>query len=476
VVTSVEARVPRALVPLVLVSGVIVLVTVGLSSGLWLANLHNALLALAFTWVGVYVLYQRPGHLTGALFMATGAVESVMFFGRQQAHFAGADGDTWWAWVGVWPVAVALGLVTLCVIFFPDGRVPAPAWRNVTLAVIVLTGACATTSALWPVEYASAGVDLSHPWQDSTPASVAHTWSVTAHPAYAALQLLWVIVVIDRWRRSGGHIRSQLVWLLAAAVISAVALAVGLIGWRTAEPGLLAATLVPLTAGWAIVHGQHLAAYSALTWLSRSDPSRQDLPHDLARAAGEALEAPRAALWMGDPSRLHAVGVWPETVDPIAPIDLESLSATTGIRVRPVERDGSIIGALSVEEGRARRTSRAEEHLLDDLASQASWVLDRQTLAELMTSRRGAGHLEGLTPREQEVLELMARGLSNAAIGDELHLSIKTVEPLVSAIFSKLRLHADADSNRRVLAVLAYLRNEDPEQTAAQPPMQGPRV
>ena len=52
----------------------------------------------------------------------------------------------------------------------------------------------------------------------------------------------------------------------------------------------------------------------------------------------------------------------------------------------------------------------------------------------------------------------MARGRSNAAICDELHLSIKTVEPIVSTIFTKLGLHADAASNRRVLAVLAYVR------------------
>ena len=56
------------------------------------------------------------------------------------------------------------------------------------------------------------------------------------------------------------------------------------------------------------------------------------------------------------------------------------------------------------------------------------------------------------------MLALIARGLSNAAICEELHLSVKTVEPLVSAVFSKLGLRADAGSNRRVLAALAYLR------------------
>lgn len=388
-VTGADALAFRALLPLLLVSGVVVLVTLGLGRGFWFANLHNALLALAFTWVGAYVLYQRPGHPTGALFMATGAVEAVMFL----------------------------------------------------------------------VEYASAGVHAAHPWQSTTPIPVARGWSAVARPTYAGLQVLWVVVVVARWRRADGHVRSQLLWLLGAAAISAATLGIGLLGWGTAEPGLLAAALVPLTAGWAIVHGQHLAAYSALTWLSRSGPHPQDLPHDLARTAAQALGASRATLWMGNASRLHAVGVWPETYDAVPPSDLESLGAGPGRHVRAVSRADSVIGALSVETTDRHDISLAEGSLLDELASQAALVLDRQTLAELVTSRQGTGDLPGLTAREQQVLRLMARGLSNAAICEELHLSIKTVEPLVSAIFNKLQLHPDGDSNRRVLAVLAYLRN-----------------
>jgi len=76
----------------------------------------------------------------------------------------------------------------------------------------------------------------------------------------------------------------------------------------------------------------------------------------------------------------------------------------------------------------------------------------------VIARQQRAGGLEGLSPREREVLSLMARGHSNAAICQELHLSIKTVEPIVSTIFTKLGLHSDAASNRRVLAVLAYLR------------------
>lgn len=448
-----DARALRALLPLGVVSAVVVLVTLGLSRGLWPSNLHNGLLALAFTGVGAYVLHQRPGHLAGNLFLATGTVESVMFLGRQQAHH---DGGVWWAWIGVWPIAIALGLVTWCVVFFPDGRLPSRHWRLVVAAVGLVTVACSAVSALWPVEYAAAGVSARHPWEAAAPLLVDRAWSAVAHPAYAVLQVLWVVAVVARWRRADGHERSQLLWLLGAAAVSAATLVVGLVGWGSATPGRLAAALVPLAAGWAIVHGQHLATYSALSWLPRTDAAPHNLPHDLARATAQALGAPRATIWMGDAARLHAVGVWPETHEPIEPTALATLEMVDAVHVRRVAQAGELLGALVVEPG-ARGISRAEERLLDDLAAQAALVLDRPGLSRLVGTDPAVARLDGLTPRERVVLELMARGLSNAAICDELHLSIKTIEPVVSAIFGKLRLHPDAESNRRVLAVLAYL-------------------
>ena len=69
------------------------------------------------------------------------------------------------------------------------------------------------------------------------------------------------------------------------------------------------------------------------------------------------------------------------------------------------------------------------------------------------------GPLDGLTDREREVLQLMAEGRSNGAIGERLHLSRKTVEAHVASIFSKLGLQAAPDDHRRVLAVIEYLRS-----------------
>jgi DNA-binding CsgD family transcriptional regulator len=220
-----------------------------------------------------------------------------------------------------------------------------------------------------------------------------------------------------------------------------------------------------VVAGWAVVHGQHVAAYSALTWLSRSGPHSADLPTDLARATAEALGATGATLWMGD-EELHPIGVWPEPGRDGASTTPAAVHDAEDRHTRRVCRNGGVVGALSIDRARADHLSLAESRLFDDLASQASLVIGHIGLAEVIARHQRAGHLDGLSPREREVLELIARGRSNAAISEELHLSIKTVEPVVSTIFTKLGLHADAGSNRRVLAALAFLRTgsgEGPE-------------
>ena len=88
-------------------------------------------------------------------------------------------------------------------------------------------------------------------------------------------------------------------------------------------------------------------------------------------------------------------------------------------------------------------------------------ALDREVVAELMRSRAGAPGDEALaelTPREREVLELMAEGRTNAAIARAMVVTPGAVEKHVSNIFAKLDLPASDDDHRRVLAVLTYLR------------------
>jgi DNA-binding NarL/FixJ family response regulator len=85
-------------------------------------------------------------------------------------------------------------------------------------------------------------------------------------------------------------------------------------------------------------------------------------------------------------------------------------------------------------------------------------ALDPAVVAQLVGRNRKDDPLDRLTPREREVLELMAEGRSNQAIGERLFITQRAVEKHVTSIFGKLRLPADAADHRRVLAVLAYLR------------------
>jgi DNA-binding NarL/FixJ family response regulator len=89
-------------------------------------------------------------------------------------------------------------------------------------------------------------------------------------------------------------------------------------------------------------------------------------------------------------------------------------------------------------------------------------VIDPTIVSRLFGRRRREDPLEALTAREKEVLGLVAEGLSNKAIAARLFVTERTVEAHVKQIFAKLRLEANPESHRRVLAVLSYLRAGGP--------------
>lgn len=115
--------------------------------------------------------------------------------------------------------------------------------------------------------------------------------------------------------------------------------------------------------------------------------------------------------------------------------------------------------------------ARGVGYLLKDRASSADFldavrqvaaggcVFDPEVVTAMLNGPRRRDRLSTLTPREREVLALMAQGLSNAAIARKLHLTPKTVETHVRSIFQRLELGPELDHNRRVLAVLAYLKS-----------------
>jgi DNA-binding NarL/FixJ family response regulator len=86
-------------------------------------------------------------------------------------------------------------------------------------------------------------------------------------------------------------------------------------------------------------------------------------------------------------------------------------------------------------------------------------VLDPIIVSTLLSRQRNEDPLAELTPREREVLALMAEGRSNQGIADKLVITLRAVEKYVSAIFGKLGLPSTGSDSRRVLAVLLYLRS-----------------
>ena len=122
--------------------------------------------------------------------------------------------------------------------------------------------------------------------------------------------------------------------------------------------------------------------------------------------------------------------------------------------LRLVEESPEGVGYLLKE-----RVGRVEQ-LLDAVQRVAAGecVIDRAVVDELLANRRHADPAAELTPREREILALMAEGRSNQGICRALWLSPKTVETHIRSAFAKLGIKEAAEDNRRVLAVLTYLR------------------
>jgi DNA-binding NarL/FixJ family response regulator len=102
-----------------------------------------------------------------------------------------------------------------------------------------------------------------------------------------------------------------------------------------------------------------------------------------------------------------------------------------------------------------------DDQFVDAIRTVASGgtVLDAEVVTKLVGRRSRDEPIARLSPREREVLELMAEGRSNAAIAQQLFVTEKAVSKHTTSIFTKLGLTASEDDNRRVLAVLAYLNS-----------------
>jgi DNA-binding NarL/FixJ family response regulator len=155
-------------------------------------------------------------------------------------------------------------------------------------------------------------------------------------------------------------------------------------------------------------------------------------------------EGLRAAI---EARRVHptlAVLVLSQYVEPIYTAELLSSGGSGGIGYMLKERVGDVRAFMDA----VRRVAAG------------GTALDREVVAELVRGRDAARDpaLERLTPREREVLALMAEGRTNAAIAEALVVTGGAVEKHVTSIFQKLDLPVSQGDHRRVLAVLAYLR------------------
>jgi DNA-binding NarL/FixJ family response regulator len=86
-------------------------------------------------------------------------------------------------------------------------------------------------------------------------------------------------------------------------------------------------------------------------------------------------------------------------------------------------------------------------------------VLDPEVVSQILVRSHRRSALDELTPREREVLQLMAEGRTNSAIATTLHVSVGSAKKHIAPIFTKLHLAPDESENRRVLAVLRYLES-----------------
>ncbi|OZC89806.1 DNA-binding response regulator [Rhodococcus sp. 06-412-2C] len=105
------------------------------------------------------------------------------------------------------------------------------------------------------------------------------------------------------------------------------------------------------------------------------------------------------------------------------------------------------------------RVAQVDEFLdaLDRVAGGGT-AFDPEVVRQLLSRTTRSDPLERLTPRERDVLELMAQGLTNARIAADLYISVSSVEKNINAVFDKLGLANSTGMSRRVMAVVAYLR------------------
>ncbi|WP_232665018.1 response regulator transcription factor [Pseudonocardia sp. TRM90224] len=202
---------------------------------------------------------------------------------------------------------------------------------------------------------------------------------------------------------------------------------------------------------------------------------REGLRHILADAGHEVVAGAGDAAELLDAVAAHAPDLVVTDVRMPPAFTDEGLAAAVELRRRhpglPIVVLSHVVGRTYAAELLETATTAVGYLLKDRVADVPQFVaavervaggavvIDPEVVRRLLAARRDASPLAALTPRETDVLEGMAQGRTNGAIASALRISEISVAKHAGNIFAKLLLPPAADDNRRVLAVLAYLRD-----------------
>jgi len=282
-----------ALVALALVGG-------GFSLGFELGNLHNGMLAISFTLVGLYVVETKPRHREGWLFVAVGLAQTVLFFGRQYGLADGPlPGAAWLGWLGVWPVALAIALFSYTMACFPDGRLHSERWRVPVWVMFGVAGLMSLLNVLWPADYDLTGLVAPHPL-DGLPGAglAARVWG-PLQGLFLVFQLLPVAAIIVRWRQGTREERWQLRTLVLAILTATVLMAIGLAVFDLSPLlGLLSIPIVPIAGGVVLTQQRRAEVMrdTARRIVNAEDGARKRIERDLHDGAQQRLVSLAMAL------------------------------------------------------------------------------------------------------------------------------------------------------------------------------------
>jgi len=261
------------------------------------------------------------------------------------------------------------------------------------------------------------------------------------------------VVLLRRYRRATPAARQRLALFTHAALVVSVAYAADTIDHAFNDQGTVhvvtstvataAVLLFPICVLLSFVRADLLRGRLAGVALGRLGTG--ELEAELRRLLGDpSLRIARASAELD----AHAGAV---VATDAADNDAAGAGATDTLAATPLAQDGVVLGELWHD-----RALAAEPEVL---ALTAGLALDALTRTSERRDSYASEAVKRLSARERDVLALMAGGLGNAAIGRRLHVSERTVEKHVAAIFSAFELPADAYFNRRVAAVVGWLQS-----------------